>query len=212
MPTGLPLERLLALGAEAGGDPDVFNMAALGIRMAARVNGVSRLHGERGAGDVRAALARSRARGRADHPRHERRPRRDLGRAASSARSTARVSAMATAARTTAGSTSPRSRTRSCSRRVRTPACASSTRCAAGSAGRRASAATTRARAHGWPGVLDPQALTLGFARRVPTYKRLTLLLNERERLTRILTERRAARAAARRGQGASARRATASA
>ncbi len=36
--------------------------------------------------------------------------------------------------------------------------------------------------------VLDPQALTIGFARRVPTYKRLTLLLNERERLTRILT------------------------
>ena len=45
VPTGLPLERLLALGAEAGGDPGVFNMAALGIRMAARVNGVSRLHG-----------------------------------------------------------------------------------------------------------------------------------------------------------------------
>jgi starch phosphorylase len=37
--------------------------------------------------------------------------------------------------------------------------------------------------------VLDPKALTLGFARRVPTYKRLTLLLNERERLTRILTD-----------------------
>ncbi|MDX6560344.1 MAG: glycogen phosphorylase, partial [Gaiellales bacterium] len=37
-------------------------------------------------------------------------------------------------------------------------------------------------------GVLDPQALTLGFARRVPTYKRLTLLLRERERFTRMLT------------------------
>ena len=61
VPTGLPLERLLALGAEAGGDPGVFNMAALGIRMAARVNGVSRLHGERGARDVRAALAGARA-------------------------------------------------------------------------------------------------------------------------------------------------------
>ena len=30
---------------------------------------------------------------------------------------------------------------------------------------------------------LDPQALTIGFARRVPTYKRLTLLLHQRERL-----------------------------
>jgi starch phosphorylase len=40
-----------------------------------------------------------------------------------------------------------------------------------------------------WLGeVLDPQALTLGFARRVPTYTRLTLLLHERDRLVRILT------------------------
>jgi starch phosphorylase len=38
-------------------------------------------------------------------------------------------------------------------------------------------------------GLLDPQALTLGFARRVPTYKRLTLLLHERERLTSLLTD-----------------------
>ena len=37
--------------------------------------------------------------------------------------------------------------------------------------------------------VLDPNALTLGFARRVPTYKRLTLLLHERERLVRILND-----------------------
>ena len=35
---------------------------------------------------------------------------------------------------------------------------------------------------------LDPRALTIGFARRVPTYKRLTLLLHQRERLKRILT------------------------
>ena len=31
--------------------------------------------------------------------------------------------------------------------------------------------------------MLDPDALTIGFARRVPTYKRLTLILRERERL-----------------------------
>ena len=37
--------------------------------------------------------------------------------------------------------------------------------------------------------MLDPNALTLGFARRVPTYKRLTLLLHERERLVRILND-----------------------
>jgi len=43
----LPLERVLALGAETypGGDPAVFNMAVMGMRLAQRVNGVSELHG-----------------------------------------------------------------------------------------------------------------------------------------------------------------------
>jgi starch phosphorylase len=44
----LPCERVLALGAETypGGDPAVFNMAVMGMRLAQRVNGVSRLHGQ----------------------------------------------------------------------------------------------------------------------------------------------------------------------
>ena len=38
----------------------------------------------------------------------------------------------------------------------------------------------------GWTAsLLDPQALTIGFARRVPSYKRLTLMLRDRERLIR---------------------------
>ena len=37
-------------------------------------------------------------------------------------------------------------------------------------------------------GALDPAALTIGFARRVPTYKRLTLMLRERDRLVALLT------------------------
>jgi len=43
----VPLERVLALGAEdyPGGDRTVFNMAVMGMRLAQRVNGVSRLHG-----------------------------------------------------------------------------------------------------------------------------------------------------------------------
>lgn len=41
----------------------------------------------------------------------------------------------------------------------------------------------------GWTdAVLDPDILTIGFARRVPTYKRLTLMLSDPERLTRLLT------------------------
>ncbi|HYY11535.1 MAG TPA: alpha-glucan family phosphorylase [Kineosporiaceae bacterium] len=44
---GVPVEKILALGAEdyPGGDPSVFNMAVMGLRLAQRANGVSRLHG-----------------------------------------------------------------------------------------------------------------------------------------------------------------------
>ncbi len=46
--SGLPVEQILAFGAEtySGGDPEVFNMAVMGMRLAQRVNGVSKLHGE----------------------------------------------------------------------------------------------------------------------------------------------------------------------
>jgi len=44
--TGLDLERVLALGAEPEGDGSMFNMAFMGLRLAQRANGVSRLHGE----------------------------------------------------------------------------------------------------------------------------------------------------------------------
>ncbi|MFF0297179.1 alpha-glucan family phosphorylase [Kitasatospora sp. NPDC004614] len=44
---GVPVDQVLALGAEswAGGDPKLFNMAAMGLRLAQRANGVSTLHG-----------------------------------------------------------------------------------------------------------------------------------------------------------------------
>ena len=44
----LPVDQVLALGAETypGGDPEVFNMAVMGMRLAQRVNGVSVLHGQ----------------------------------------------------------------------------------------------------------------------------------------------------------------------
>ena len=40
---GVPVDRILELGAEE--DPDVFNMAHMGLRMAQRRNGVAKLHG-----------------------------------------------------------------------------------------------------------------------------------------------------------------------
>jgi glycogen phosphorylase len=42
--SGVPLERVLAFGAEE--DPSKFNMAHMGLRLAQRANGVSLLHGE----------------------------------------------------------------------------------------------------------------------------------------------------------------------
>lgn len=41
---GLSIDRIVALGREA--DPSVFNMAHMGLRLAQRANGVSKLHGE----------------------------------------------------------------------------------------------------------------------------------------------------------------------
>ncbi|MBF6440098.1 alpha-glucan family phosphorylase [Nocardia cyriacigeorgica] len=42
----------------------------------------------------------------------------------------------------------------------------------------------------GWiDGVFDPEVLTVGFARRVPTYKRLTLMLRDPERLRSLLLD-----------------------
>ena len=45
---GVPVEKILALGTEdyEGGDPSVFNMAVMGLRLAQRANGVSQLHGQ----------------------------------------------------------------------------------------------------------------------------------------------------------------------
>ena len=45
---GVPLDRILALGAEdfEGGDAGVFNMAVMGFRLSQRANGVSLLHGQ----------------------------------------------------------------------------------------------------------------------------------------------------------------------
>ncbi|MFC7505311.1 alpha-glucan family phosphorylase [Nocardioides sp. GCM10030258] len=44
---GVPVDQILALGAEDydGGDPGVFNMAVMGFRLSQRANGVSQLHG-----------------------------------------------------------------------------------------------------------------------------------------------------------------------
>lgn len=44
--TGVPIETLLALGDEPGGDPEVFNLAHMSLRLCGDANGVSILHGD----------------------------------------------------------------------------------------------------------------------------------------------------------------------
>ncbi|OYW83100.1 MAG: UDP-N-acetylglucosamine 1-carboxyvinyltransferase, partial [Sphingobium sp. 32-64-5] len=57
---GVTAPDVLALGTEdyEGGDPAVFNMAVMGLRLAQRANGVSKLHGaEVMATDLRASMS-----------------------------------------------------------------------------------------------------------------------------------------------------------
>ena len=64
-----------------------------------------------------------------------------------------------------------------------------SRRCAAGSATPRCPAGPPRPRSAGRRPPFDPDVLTIGFARRVPSYKRLTLMLRDPERLKALLLD-----------------------
>ena len=77
----LPTDRVLALGAETypGGDPEVFNMAVMGMRLAQRVNGVQPAARPGEPGDVRGPVAGLRSGRGADRVGHQRGARRHLG-------------------------------------------------------------------------------------------------------------------------------------
>ena len=188
VPSGLPIELLLGLGSEPGGDPAVFNMAALGIRLSARINGVSRLHGQVARGMFAehfpgfqadevpighitngvhaetwtrpefAALYRERIGDGFGQQMH--------GYAALAESSDDELAAARDAARARLVA--------DVRRRLRTTWTARGIR-----DGQLAFV----------DGLLDPHALTIGFARRVPTYKRLTLMLRDPERLERLLLD-----------------------
>jgi glycogen phosphorylase len=187
VPTGLSLERLLALGSETGGDAHVFNMAALGIRVAARVNGVSRLHG----GVARAMFTPLFPGVEVDEV-----PITHVTNGVHAETWVGPEFAALYRARLGDGYGAHAGgwdRLRSVSDAELFEARADARLRLVGEVRRRlARQAEERgddpAETAHLAFVLDPQALTIGFARRVPTYKRLTLLLNERERLTRILT------------------------
>ena len=179
----LPVDRVLALGAETypGGDPDVFNMAVMGMRLARRVNGVSLLHGQVSrkmfAGlwpgfDTREVPIGSITNG--VHMPTWVAP--EIGSLAAAAtgwdwdRAAAAPAAELWAARHVL-----RSRLVAETRR----------RLRASWRQRGASEAELT-----WiDDVLDEHVLTIGFARRVPSYKRLTLMLNDPEQLSQLLND-----------------------
>jgi glycogen phosphorylase len=173
----LPLDQVLAFGAETypGGDPDVFNMAVMGMRLAQRVNGVSVLHGqvsrEMFAGlwpgfDAAEVPIGSITNG-VHAPTWVAPQIAGLGDAEEAAAANASELWSIRHALRARLITETRRRLRESWRQ------------------RGASGAELT-----WiDDVLDPDVLTIGFARRVPSYKRLTLMLNDPERLTGLLLD-----------------------
>jgi starch phosphorylase len=185
---GMPVERILTLGAESydGGDPNVFNMAVMGLRLAQRANGVSRLHGHVSRGmfsglwsafDSSEVPITSITNGvhaptwvdRAVFELADREIGPELterGRQWEDIKGIGDEEVWALR----------RSLRAQLVEDVRARVRQSWTE-------RGASDAEL-----GWvSSVLDPDVLTIGFARRVPSYKRLTLMLRDRERLTSLL-------------------------
>ncbi|MGW6568735.1 alpha-glucan family phosphorylase [Streptomyces sp. NPDC054975] len=167
---GVDVGRILALGDETplGGEPGLFNMAAMGLRLAQRANGVSTLHGSVSRAmfgglwpgfDPEEVPIGSITNG--VHAPTWTAP--EVGRRAEEAddrelwelRRTLREQLV----------TEVRERVRASWRQ-------------------RGAGATEL----GWTdSVLDPDVLTIGFARRVPSYKRLTLMLRDPDRLRALL-------------------------
>lgn len=185
---GVPVERVLALGAEdyAGGDPTVFNMAVMGLRLAQRANGVSQLHGhvsramfdglwpgfDHSEVPITAITNGVHAPTWVDRRVYELAAEHVGGPPGS--RSFEHVDSVPAAAIWNARREMREQLVRDARRRVR--------------ASWRERGATDAEL--GWvDDVLDPDVLTIGFARRVPTYKRLTLMLRDPQRLRSLLLD-----------------------
>lgn len=183
---GVAVADVATLGTESyeGGDPAFFNMAVMGLRLAQRANGVSKLHGEVSRGmfgalwpgfDADDVPITSVTNG-VHAPTWTDPEMLDLAQEKFGSVDTTAVD-WSSSALTDADLWAVRGRMREqLVRDART----------------RVSAAWQEQN----PGVgdptwfselLDPTVLTIGFARRVPTYKRLTLMLHDQERLRSLL-------------------------
>jgi starch phosphorylase len=193
--TGVPVDRILALGAEdfEGGDPHVFNMAVMGLRLAQRANGVSQLHG---------AVSRTMFGGLWPQFDAPERPITSITNGVHAPTWVAREVfdlAREQGVRTEPGLNSDRpsdafqavdrvsgEQIWALKRGLREQLVLDARhRLRASWTQRGARTAELK-----WiDSALDPDVLTIGFARRVPSYKRLTLMLHDPARLKRILLD-----------------------
>jgi starch phosphorylase len=190
----IDVERILGLGMEtySGGDPNVFNMAVMGLRLAQRANGVSLLHGnvsrEMFSGlwpgfDPDEVPITSVTNG--VHaptwvaPEVFRLGARQIG-----AERTEDAMTVGGSDRWDAVGDIPDQDIWEL-RRVLREQLVQEVRERLYASWRQRGAGTAEL---GWiEGVLDPDVLTIGFARRVPSYKRLTLMLRDQDRLMDLL-------------------------
>ena len=187
---GLDPERVLALGAEdyPGGDPGVFNMAVMGFRLAQRANGVSDLHGHVSRGMFNGLWPSF---DEAEVP---------IGSITNGVHAPTWMAREVLALASDAGVDTDHAggdafaavdRVSSAdiwrTKRVLRERLVADARRRLRESWRQRGAAEAEL---GWiDGALDPDVLTIGFARRVPSYKRLTLMLRDPERLKRILLD-----------------------
>lgn len=184
--SGVPIDGILSIGIEdfAGGDRAMFNMAVMGLRLAQRANGVSLLHGQVSRGmfaglwpgfDSDDVPITSVTNG-VHAPTWVARQILELANGAS----------IDDAAGWQVIADTSDEQLWATKRVLRQELVAMvRTRLRESWVNRGASDAEL-----GWiDDVLDPDVLTIGFARRVPSYKRLTLMLRDPERLTALLTD-----------------------
>ncbi|WP_106347600.1 alpha-glucan family phosphorylase [Antricoccus suffuscus] len=177
---GVPIDQIVALGDEA--DPAVFNMAHMGFGLAARANGVSQLHG-----DVSRDMFNSLWPGfdRGEVP---------IGSVTNGVHAATWVAPQVfDLARRTAGDRPvgfdlieqvPARELWELRNDLRDGLVSDVRRRVFASSLQRGMTAAEL----GWTSsVFDPNVLTIGFARRVPSYKRLTLMLRDPERLRALL-------------------------
>jgi starch phosphorylase len=184
----VPLDRVLALGAEdyPGGDPAMFNMAVMGFRLGQRANGVSLLHGAVSRGmfqglwnafDTTEVPITSITNG-VHHPTWVHRDLLELLESSSS------TSATVVDGYDWNALASVDSHTIWALKRKMRAELVAMTRT------RLTESSQNRGLGTEWVDeVLDADVVTFGFARRVPSYKRLTLMLRDPDRLKALLTD-----------------------